>query len=144
MRSPTSRGSISGQGRNRTADTAVFSRVLYHLSYLAKKKARAERRGPVSNSGGGIRTRDLRVMSPTSYQAAPPRSKGPQVYPWPLGVSTLKGGRKSQSPKGDLAAPALGFRGIARHANSSPVEALLETSTGGGLCYAPSGRSAAR
>ena len=25
-----------GQGRNRTADTAVFSRVLYHLSYLAR------------------------------------------------------------------------------------------------------------
>ena len=27
----------------------------------------------VFGSGGGIRTRDLRVMSPTSYQAAPPR-----------------------------------------------------------------------
>src|SRR5437868_14884820 len=26
-----------------------------------------------SHSGGGIRTRDLRVMSPTSYQTAPPR-----------------------------------------------------------------------
>jgi hypothetical protein len=26
-----------------------------------------------SDSGGGIRTRDLRVMSPTSYQTAPPR-----------------------------------------------------------------------
>ena len=25
----------SGQGQSRTADTAVFSRVLYHLSYLA-------------------------------------------------------------------------------------------------------------
>src|ERR1700704_4125798 len=25
------------------------------------------------SSGGGIRTRDLRVMSPTSYLAAPPR-----------------------------------------------------------------------
>jgi hypothetical protein len=38
MRSPTPRGSINGQGRNRTADTAVFSRVLYQLSYLAKKE----------------------------------------------------------------------------------------------------------
>ena len=28
-----------------------------------------------SHSGGGIRTRDLRVMSPTSYQTAPPRSE---------------------------------------------------------------------
>jgi hypothetical protein len=25
----------NGQGQSRTADTAVFSRVLYHLSYLA-------------------------------------------------------------------------------------------------------------
>jgi hypothetical protein len=27
------------------------------------------------SSGGGIRTRDLRVMSPTSYQTAPPRGE---------------------------------------------------------------------
>jgi hypothetical protein len=26
----------NGQGRSRTVDTAVFSRVLYHLSYLAE------------------------------------------------------------------------------------------------------------
>ena len=31
---------VDGQGRNRTADTAIFSRVLYQLSYLAKKNAR--------------------------------------------------------------------------------------------------------
>jgi hypothetical protein len=30
------------------------------------------------DSGGGIRTRDLRVMSPTSYQTAPPRG-GPFI-----------------------------------------------------------------
>ena len=30
-------------------------------------------RSPKVDSGGGIRTRDLRVMSPTSYQTAPPR-----------------------------------------------------------------------
>jgi hypothetical protein len=29
--------------------------------------------GAFGSSGGGIRTRDLRVMSPTSYQTAPPR-----------------------------------------------------------------------
>src|SRR3954464_4282741 len=34
---------------------------------------RALFRGPLVSSGGGIRTRDLRVMSPTSYQTAPPR-----------------------------------------------------------------------
>ena len=32
---------IDGQGRSRTADTAIFSRVLYQLSYLAA----AEKRG---------------------------------------------------------------------------------------------------
>ncbi len=30
--------SFSGQGRNRTTDTTIFSRVLYQLSYLARKK----------------------------------------------------------------------------------------------------------
>jgi hypothetical protein len=29
---------IDGQGRSRTADTAIFSRVLYQLSYLAEKQ----------------------------------------------------------------------------------------------------------
>ena len=29
------RPKANGQGQSRTADTAVFSRVLYHLSYLA-------------------------------------------------------------------------------------------------------------
>ena len=27
---------LSGQGRNRTDDTTIFSRVLYQLSYLAQ------------------------------------------------------------------------------------------------------------
>ena len=31
--------------------------------------------GAFLHSGGGIRTRDLRVMSPTSYQTAPPRGE---------------------------------------------------------------------
>ena len=34
-----------------------------------------------NNSGGGIRTRDLRVMSPTSYQTAPPRNKDTKYTP---------------------------------------------------------------
>ena len=40
----------SGEGRNRTADTGIFSPLLYQLSYLAGKE-----------DGGGdeIRTRDL-------------------------------------------------------------------------------------
>ena len=34
---------FDGQGRSRTADTAIFSRVLYQLSYLAGNTARADR-----------------------------------------------------------------------------------------------------
>src|SRR5687768_5235015 len=53
-----------------------------------------ERRNPrvsrgFDHSGGGIRTRDLRVMSPTSYLTAPPRDAvyeptklAPSVNPW--------------------------------------------------------------
>ena len=29
-------GKLSGETRNRTGDTTIFSRVLYQLSYLAK------------------------------------------------------------------------------------------------------------
>ena len=39
---------LSGQGRNRTDDTTIFSRVLYQLSYLAQGRALyPERRGGV-------------------------------------------------------------------------------------------------
>ena len=40
-----------------------------------------------TSSGGGIRTRDLRVMSPTSYQTAPPRNRAQSI---PTG---LRGGQ---------------------------------------------------
>jgi hypothetical protein len=56
------------------------------------------------SSGGGIRTRDLRVMSPTSYQTAPPRNRAPSL-------SSVRGGvnpdRRALEPKGRLC-----FRGI--------------------------------
>ncbi len=48
-------------------------------------RKRRQRRRSVPNSGGGIRTRDLRVMSPTSYQAAPPRNKDTEYTPTPRG-----------------------------------------------------------
>lgn len=43
------------------------------------------------DSGGGIRTRDLRVMSPTSYQTAPPRGVKEMIAPvssrgWEVGA----------------------------------------------------------
>ena len=42
---------ISGEGRNRTGDTTVFSRVLYQLSYLAGQ--RGERRVAETVAVGG-------------------------------------------------------------------------------------------
>src|SRR3954451_13809950 len=65
-----------------------------------RRKPPGERRLPYS--GGGIRTRDLRVMSPTSYLTAPPRgvqrslpacrgrSTPVDEYPQPLGVPRAK------------------------------------------------------
>src|SRR5918999_6562665 len=41
-------------------------------------------------SGGGIRTRDLRVMSPTSYLAAPPRGATNQFSTGPRNASSLE------------------------------------------------------
>ena len=42
---------------------------------VAHQKPPAEAGGSWINSGGGIRTHDLRVMSPTSYQTALPRNQ---------------------------------------------------------------------
>ena len=44
-----------------------------------------------ANSGGGIRTRDLRVMSPTSYQTAPPRNRAPSIPVRPGGCQPCEG-----------------------------------------------------
>src|SRR5690606_37630059 len=48
---------------------------LTHIINGAATKNRPASAARTGYSGGGIRTRDLRVMSPTSYQAAPPRDK---------------------------------------------------------------------
>jgi hypothetical protein len=49
---------IHGQGRNRTADTTIFSRVLYQLSYLAPTGRRAsnENRPTGARFGRGRRS----------------------------------------------------------------------------------------
>src|SRR5262249_10291835 len=55
----------------------AFPACAYLVAHLALRPNRKNREGrvcgPFWSSGGGIRTRDLRVMSPTSYQTAPPR-----------------------------------------------------------------------
>ncbi len=43
--------SIGGQGRNRTADTRIFSPLLYQLSYLAKAKAHSTDRSAICQPG---------------------------------------------------------------------------------------------
>ncbi len=48
---------------------------VYKLTLFANKKGTRVAASPlvIESSGGWIRTSDLRVMSPTSYQAALPR-----------------------------------------------------------------------
>ena len=47
--------------------------VFGRLEQVAQNDERPCKAGPFGSSGGRIRTCDLRVMSPTSYQTAPPR-----------------------------------------------------------------------
>ena len=92
MRLTFQKKSNGGFGQNRTADTRIFSPLLYRLSYEAKNKmavptgfepaifcvtGRRDNHYTTGPFGCGrwIWTNDLRVMSPTSYQAAPPRVK---------------------------------------------------------------------
>ena len=60
--STAGRKPVDGQGRNRTADTTIFSRVLYQLSYLAEKKpepsARAGVLGVSPDASGESRSPD--------------------------------------------------------------------------------------
>jgi hypothetical protein len=67
---------------------------------LTNEKPRICRAFP--DSGGGIRTRDLRVMSPTSYQTAPPRG----------GLSSLAKGQRSDRPRRPLRGPPPGAQPI--------------------------------
>ena len=60
----------NAQNRNRTSDTRIFSPLLYQLSYLGILDLNFH---SDLSSGDRIWTYDLRVMSPTSFQTAPPR-----------------------------------------------------------------------
>ena len=66
----------NAQSRNRTSDTRIFSPLLYRLSYLGKAyfiNSIKTKTKQFSDCGDRIWTYDLRVMSPTSFQTAPPR-----------------------------------------------------------------------
>jgi len=63
-------GEGDGQGRNRTADTVIFSHVLYQLSYLARQKNR-----PAFYWRGREPSREVFCYSPP----APARPRGLHV-----------------------------------------------------------------
>src|SRR3981189_2942724 len=67
------------------------------------------------DSGGGIRTRDLRVMSPTSYQTAPPRV-APYVLAKTAHFGSPRGGKAEirRSPRDPLRTSPVGRRGRTR------------------------------
>ncbi len=81
----------SGQGRNRTADTTIFSRVLYQLSYLARKKSPVPQvwRGA---GGGGRRSFDL--LSTLSLHPAGGAGPGVGFKPTRFPLRTC-GGRRA-------------------------------------------------
>ncbi len=109
----------SSGGGIRTHDLVVNSHPLWPLSYpgthgtspckrgttpLSKKRPAKQRGAAGHDSGGGIRTRDLRVMSPTSYQTAPPRTERPIVSATPDRVN------RRSARKRRLAAPQAKIR----------------------------------
>ena len=58
------------QGRNRTTDTAIFSRMLYHLSYLGVLHERGQ--GPSSGRFIVGRRRPVHPASPDGYAGRGP------------------------------------------------------------------------
>ena len=76
------------------------------------------------DSGGGIRTRDLRVMSPTSYQTAPPRG-GPLILAAVGGIGEKNAARgrveHRGSRRGARGVPA-GQAGTSFEARTSAIE----------------------
>ena len=64
-------GSLGAQGRNRTADTRIFSPLLYRLSYLRKSPARRGRPGAKPASAALSSRRGRRSRSETMARSTP-------------------------------------------------------------------------
>ena len=74
----------SGQGQNRTADTRIFSPLLYQLSYLAGSALQPSEDGPGEGVPGWIRTRRAagshpRPCAATSSAGTPRPSRAPSA-----------------------------------------------------------------
>ena len=165
------------------AHSAVRPRVRKHFSHVAPAadqidrlidlgvdpeplaslpKPAPERRKPLLErlsvySGGGIRTRDLRVMSPTSYLAAPPRvasvetSKGfPSVNPGQGGCRAEERATEASQPAWHAAAMAPARVAVVDLGTNSTrllvadVRTATSTSSSGGRRSPASGRASTR
>jgi hypothetical protein len=70
-------GVIGAESQIRTGDTAIFSRVLYQLSYL----------GPMANQPGAVRrrTEDTTAFGGDGWRGVPLRRAVPVTPLWPRG-----------------------------------------------------------
>jgi hypothetical protein len=111
---PLREPSSYGQGRNRTADTTIFSRVLYQLSYLAKKTAR-------TNLGAGGVT--VERGSSRLYRRIPPARLAGLNQVSARSLTGTSFAREEASPS---VRPSVRVTSIIRPSPGTPCEACLE------------------
>ena len=136
---PSRRSRSSGEGRNRTGDTTVFSRVLYQLSYLAAaSKCSLTGRARRKLATGGSHRRGAR---PRSRPAR--RGHGPLGHPLRGARRPAHGARASPARTGGTSRPPSRRRPRAgarrpgswsrsrRRASGSPAGSPTRSRTGG-------------
>jgi hypothetical protein len=79
--------STSGQGRSRTADTTIFSRVLYQLSYLAV---------PTSTSDHSVAFRPANEKPAQRKRRGQRRARGQRVRRLPIRLASDRRGARSR------------------------------------------------
>ena len=75
----------SGEGRNRTGDTTVFSRVLYRLSYLARTRSVAPDAAGPSPEYGSPRVPSRSSPETARFPAAPKKPRTREGSRWKSG-----------------------------------------------------------
>jgi hypothetical protein len=86
QREPQTACLCDGEGQNRTADTTIFSRVLYQLSYLAggRKRLAAARNGESpAGRAGPFTSAPPRMPAETDWTRAFPPASVPVLVPCP-------------------------------------------------------------
>ena len=149
LRKPVEPDSVPGKARRGTPEFPPATRlqkVLHQVHHSGRRgpdrapeardrssvqHANAAGRGGAhngnNNSGGRIRTCDLRVMSPTSYLAAPPRNRAPRItmasedcQPGEPGNGPC--GERSGSPPPGVACNFPGLSPVCREGEGSGVQ----------------------